>query len=337
MQTVRCFRMRVAISVLALLAACASLAETTHSPVALSEDGDFFSMSNGIVSVRIRKSDGDLQSMAYRGTELLTDQSGRPGGYWSHNTAGGAAHETRITIDPAVNGGERAEVSIKGISGGVNMGHGPGAGPDGDFPADIEIRYSLGRGESIELGELRWTPVRYGKQLWDIGIPNRTATEFAGAARFFEPDISRLYAADFPDDVTFTVGDSLEADDWFFAHVPHAVSEDSREGRATPYTISFALDQAPTGTAVLRLALSGTGTPGLEVDVNGRTAGRVDLGPGDGVIARHQIQGIWRERDFRFPASLLREGDNTLTLTVPEGRLTAGVVYDYLRLELATR
>jgi len=39
-------------------------------------------------------------------------------------------------------------VSIKGISVGIKMGHGPGAAPDGDFPADIEIRYTLGRGDS---------------------------------------------------------------------------------------------------------------------------------------------------------------------------------------------
>jgi hypothetical protein len=31
---------------------------------------------------------------------------------------------------------------------------------------------------------------------------------------------------------------------------------------------------------------------------------------------------------------LLRPGENSLTLIVPEGALTAGVVYDYLRLEL---
>jgi DNA mismatch repair protein MutS len=33
-------------------------------------------------------------------------------------------------------------------------------------------------------------------------------------------------------------------------------------------------------------------------------------------------------------ARALRDGDNTLTLTVPAGSVTAGVVYDYLRLEL---
>jgi rhamnogalacturonan endolyase len=35
-----------------------------------------------------------------------------------------------------------------------------------------------------------------------------------------------------------------------------------------------------------------------------------------------------------FDASLLKQGENTMTLTVPAGDLDTGVVYDYLRLEL---
>jgi rhamnogalacturonan endolyase len=35
-----------------------------------------------------------------------------------------------------------------------------------------------------------------------------------------------------------------------------------------------------------------------------------------------------------FDASLLKAGTNTITLTVPAGTLTAGIIYDYLRLEL---
>ena len=116
--------------------------------VTLLEDKTTFTLSNGIVTAGILKSNGDIRSLLYKGSELLTDKSGHPGGYWSHDTTGGADLVTRVTIDPADNGGERAEVSIKGISGGIKMGHGPGAAPDGDFPADIEIRYALGRGDS---------------------------------------------------------------------------------------------------------------------------------------------------------------------------------------------
>ena len=105
-------------------------------------------------------------------------------------------------------------------------------------------------------------------------------------------------------------------------------------GRATPYTIRFNLDDAPHGSAVLRLAISGTGTRSIDVSVNGEPAGTVNLSFGDGVISRHQIQGLWYERAFKFDASMLNAGSNTMTLTVPAGNITAGVIYDYVRLEI---
>jgi rhamnogalacturonan endolyase len=37
-----------------------------------------------------------------------------------------------------------------------------------------------------------------------------------------------------------------------------------------------------------------------------------------------------------FDASLLKVGENDLTITVPAGDLDSGLVYDYLRLELNT-
>ena len=54
----------------------------------------------------------------------------------------------------------------------------------------------------------------------------------------------------------------------------------------------------------------------------------------DGAIARNGILGVWSEKDVVFDASALKAGTNTLKLIVPAGPMTAGVIYDYLRLEL---
>ena len=105
-------------------------------------------------------------------------------------------------------------------------------------------------------------------------------------------------------------------------------------GRATPYTVQFQIDERLRGTAVLRLAICGTGTRAIDVSVNGGATGQIRLEAADGVITRHQTQGIWYERQFEFDAALLKPGDNKLTLTVPAGPINNGVVYDYLRLEL---
>jgi rhamnogalacturonan endolyase len=595
--------------------------------VTVQEDESTFMLSNGIVTATILKANGDIRSLKYKGTEIFTDLSGHAGGYWSHDAAGGKGIATKVTIDPAENGGERAEVSVKGISGGIKMGHGPGAAADGDFPANIEIRYTIGRGDSgvytycifdhppeygtatmtearfaakladffdwmsidearnkhypqtipgedkyvytalqsenrafgfsstsrdigfyfinpsieylsggptkpeflchrdttnvqapvvlnywrsshygganvtvaegetwskvigpfmlyvndgpdpiamwrearakaeieaekwpyawvdagnyakpgerstvtgrlvlkdpllnrfpgkfmvglaqptygvpggrgreqlitwqtdakhyqfwvqsdhangsftipavspgtytlyafahgvlgefakadvdvgagetIDLGELEWTPLRRGRQVWEIGVPNRTGAEFVGGNRFFEPDITLQYAKLFPVDVIYTIGESTPGEDWFFAHVPHNTDPTARiqpfrgvvgHGKATPYTIRFDLDAAQHSKATLRLAICGTGTQSIDVTINGEPAGRIRLSQPDGVITRHQVQGLWYQREFEFDASMLTQGSNTLMLTVPAGNINSGVVYDYLRLELS--
>ena len=47
---------------------------------------------------------------------------------------------------------------------------------------------------------------------------------------------------------------------------------------------------------------------------------------------RNGISGIWYERELPFDASLMRAGANVMQLIVPAGPVTAGILYDYLRL-----
>ena len=198
-------------------------------------------------------------------------------------------------------------------------------------------------GKPIDLGRLEWTPVRRGRQLWDIGIANRTAAEFMNGDKYFEPDTQLQYPRLFPNDVNFIIGQSDFRKDWYFQHIPHNEDPNTRvspfrgvigNGRATPYAITFELSHIPSGTATLRLAICGTGARTIEITVNGQTAGQIRLASGDGVITRHQVQGIWYERELAFDASLMKQGKNVLTLTVPAGPINNGVVYDYIRLEL---
>jgi rhamnogalacturonan endolyase len=208
--------------------------------------------------------------------------------------------------------------------------------------ADVKIE----PGKAADLGSISWTPVRHGKQLWDIGIPNRNGSEFFMADKYTQLDISLQYPKLFPDDLTYTIGKSDFRKDWFFQHVPHNVDPEARAapffgirgqpGHATPYTVVFDMADAPPagGKATLRLAICGGGARSLMVAVNGQEAGEVSRLIGDGVLTRHQIQGIWYEREVPFDASLLQKGTNRLVITVPEGPVNNGVIYDYLRLEL---
>jgi rhamnogalacturonan endolyase len=210
----------------------------------------------------------------------------------------------------------------------------------GEFAkADVTVE----TGKNLDLGKLRWAPVRRGRQLWDVGIPNRNGSEFFMGDEFADPEISLKYAKVFPDDVNYVIGKSDFRKDWFFQHVPHNEDPNARavpysgvrgNGRATPFAIKFALPDAPHGRATLRLAICGTGARSVEVTVNGTPVGQVDRLIGDGTITRHSIQGIWYERELAFDASLMKKGENALKLIVPAGPVNNGVIYDYLRLEL---
>jgi len=251
-----------------------------------------------------------------------------------------------------VRAGEDGTFAIPGAHPGTYVLRAFADGVLGEF-ARSGVQVSAGRLQ--DLGEVRWTPVRRGRQLWDVGIPNRNSREFLKGDDYYHDGMEALYAELFPGDVHYVVGQSDFARDVYFQHVPHldpAASDDAARraaeggqrfffgppqvGRATPWTIEFDLPEAPgPGRAVLRLAISGTGARSIDVAVNGRPAGQVPLGMGDSTFSgRNGIQGIWYERELGFDASALLSGRNTLTLTIPAGRVGAGVMYDYLRLEL---
>jgi rhamnogalacturonan endolyase len=208
--------------------------------------------------------------------------------------------------------------------------------------ADVKI---LEGGKPVDLGKLDWKPIRHGRQLWDIGVANRTATEFKNGDRYFEMDTQLQYPKLFPNDVDFVIGKSDAAQDWYFEQIPHNVDPNAKiapfmgirgnPGNATPYRIHFNLPAAPTGMATLRLAICAANTRSVEVSVNDKSAGVVDQFPsGDATVVRHGIQGIWYERDLAFDAAIMKQGDNVLTLTMPAGSVNNGIIYDYVRLEL---
>ena len=107
-QSYRLLLLSAALAPVALLAAAVTVGETPEE----------FTLDNGVLRARVLKRNGDLASLKLRGVELLTDKSGHAGAYWSHDTTGGTELITAVTIDPRTNGGVRAEVSVKGVSGG---------------------------------------------------------------------------------------------------------------------------------------------------------------------------------------------------------------------------
>jgi rhamnogalacturonan endolyase len=159
-----------------------------QAAVTVTDTGTNYVLSNGYLTASISKTTGDMVSLKVKGLETMGYVSGHHAGHWEQNPAGAAREAATVTIDPAKNGRERAEVSIKGWADGQGLsakkvgadpgasvedassqlkgrevGPQPGSGRQANagtaLPArtgaradhgpmlDMEIRYSLGRGE----------------------------------------------------------------------------------------------------------------------------------------------------------------------------------------------
>lgn len=116
-------------------------AQSSPADVTVTDNGNSWTLSNGIVKATIRKGSGSMASLVYRGVETM----GGNGGYWEQTPQDALKLTNTITIDPASNHGTRAEISVKGITDGKQMLT-PNA-PGGGTYCDMEIRYALGRGD----------------------------------------------------------------------------------------------------------------------------------------------------------------------------------------------
>ncbi len=234
-----------------------------------------------------------------------------------------------------VHGDAQGNFTIPNVRPGQYTLHAIADGVLGEFAVSNIV---VNSGETLKLGKLDWQPVRYGKQLWDIGIPNRTASEFFKGDDYYHWGWYLEYPKLFPNDVNYTIGKSDFHKDWFFEQVPHEATGTNTtgvgSGRTTTWSITFNLPAAPHGKATLRLALCGVGTRQLSVDVNDHSVGALNGLFYNATINRDGIGGFWSEHAISFDASAMKAGENVMKLTIPAGGLTSGIMYDYLRLEL---
>ena len=192
---------------------------------------------------------------------------------------------------------------------------------------------TVAAGQSHDLGQLTWKPIRYGKQLWEIGVPNRSAEEFRHGDDYWHWGLYLKYPEEFPHDVNFIVGQSDWHKDWNYCQPARVDATGKATG--TTWSIIFALPDQPRGTATLRLAICGARAPhGIDVSLNDAALGGTGPLPDSGVMHRDGIRGYWCERDVRFDATQLKTGANKLQLHLPAKDWVNGVLYDYLRLEL---
>ena len=191
---------------------------------------------------------------------------------------------------------------------------------------------NVAKNQVADLGTLEWNPVRYGRQLWQIGTPDRTAKEFRHGDDYRQWGLPQKYASEFPRDVQFVIGESDERIDWNFAQ---CTVQKNGGWVGSNWKILFELADSPKpGTATLRIAIAAAHKAVLRISVNDTVVGSRRFNT-DNAMVRAGIHGQYSQWDLSFDAGLFKPVRNTITLEQLGGRSALrNVMYDSLRLEV---
>lgn len=180
---------------------------------------------------------------------------------------------------------------------------------------NIEIRADV---VSI-LGTLNWVPEKKGEQLWQIGVADRKTTGFKLADQkrnynmFLKP----------PAFLNFTIGKSEENEDWYYAQT-----------KPGSWDIFFTNTKEFKDSATLTIAVAGCArNPQLDIVVNGETVSSLQMGNDASVYRSAIAGGYYQLKKINFPATLLKTGDNKISLQMKVAKHGAGIVYDAIKLE----
>jgi hypothetical protein len=170
-------------------------------------------------------------------------------------------------------------------------------------------------GDTQDLGKLVWDAPYHPNLIWQIGKADRMAGEF----KFGNQPRTYQWMLQVPANLTFTIGKSKEATDWYYAQ------------KAGTWTVDFNVNKPISGNAYLTIAIAGGGA-NVTAAINGSNVGSISY-PRDASVDRSANRsGSYHRNEYTFPASLLKQGDNTFTLhctSVGGG----GLMYDTIVLE----
>ena len=169
-----------------------------------------------------------------------------------------------------------------------------------------------------QLGKLMWAPSKACELLWQIGEADRKTTGFQLS------DHKRSYGLfDLPPaDLKFIVNKNKESD-WYYAQ--------TKKGS---WDIIFNTDKNYTKQSLLTIGIAGSAkNPLLEVWLNGTKIGAYHFGNDASVYRSAVAGGYYFKQSVNFPSSLLKKGENTISLKLPDVKEGGGIMYDVLKLE----
>ena len=181
---------------------------------------------------------------------------------------------------------------------------------------DIEIQAD----KTTALNTLDWKPADNGEKNFQIGIADRTTKGFKLSDHKRNYDVFKQV----PENLTFTVGKSKEATDWYYAQTKNGT-----------WNIVFDVTKSYSDSCTLTLCLAGTArNPNLKITLNGKPVTTQTFGNDHSIYRSAILSGYYQQRTIRIPANMLNKGENELTLTMGlKNNVVGGIMYDAIKLE----
>ena len=177
-----------------------------------------------------------------------------------------------------------------------------------------------------DLGTITWTPKKYEELLWMIGQNDRRSSEFRLSDTLRQYGLWELV----PANLTYTIGESNENTDWYYAQT-------QKNGTWTiRFNVPGSMFNAQRPAFHLTASIAGCAGSGstINVKVNGMQRATWKPGVNDASVYRSAVNS---GRHYLFtaeiPNTVMKEGENTVTLQLTGSGSKDGIMYDCIKLE----
>lgn len=185
-------------------------------------------------------------------------------------------------------------------------------------------------GATTALGSVAWDLPTGHTPIFQLGDFDKRSAGFANAGLPYKFNVTSLS----PANLTFTVGQSNEWTDWYYAI--SALGTWTIEFNVTADDIAT-YGSGNGSSALLSLSIASySQSLALDVDVNGHVLGSLDkdlLANDPGLYRSSRISGEWRFVQYEVDSSTISAGLNTVGFTVTRNTTWRGLMWDSIFLE----
>ena len=217
---------------------------------------------------------------------------------------------------------------------------------DGEIDEYRKENVTVTAGGTNNLGNLNWNITRNnGNLVWEIGVPNRTTTDFkfgdlteeyqSGDLVYSEGYAEYSFKDYFPNPIEYNIADKNWSEVLPYAHTKYIKADGSRD--AWNWNLNFDLTGTipASGNAKLTIAFASVDYAQFWLYANESAVFQtyLQVPAGGNALVRQSNHAKYGIQTFDIPYDKLKLGENTIRLLMPSNQNPSHLMYDYICLE----